>query len=177
MKKSRHNPFRIRGVVEGEYFTNRTDEIERMAVSLAEPGCKLLAYGPRRMGKTSAILQAIARINAAGEQAFLADLSTASTPVDMGNKILAEASRVLGKKWQDFITDIVSKLSISISLTPEPGTGVILPSVDFNLRDRDAAVQRKTLGSVLNAINEIAGERRKTIGIALDEFQEIHNFG
>jgi len=45
------------------------------------------------------------------------------------------------------------------------------------LRDRDAVEQRKTLGSVLDAINEIAGERKKTIGIALDEFQEIHNFG
>lgn len=177
VKKPRYNPFRIHGVVGGEYFTNRTDEIEQMAVALAEPGCKLLVYGPRRMGKTSTILQAIARINEAGKHAFLADLSTASTPVDMGNKILAEASRVLGKKWKDFISDIVSKLSVSISLTPDPGTGTILPSMDFNLRDRDAVEQRKTLGSVLDAINEIAGERKKTIGIALDEFQEIHNFG
>ena len=177
MKKPRSNPFRIHGVVEGEYFTDRSDEIERMVASLAEPGCKLLVYGPRRMGKTSAILQAIARINQTGKQAFLADLSTASTPVDMGNKILAEASRVLGKKWKDFIADIVAKLGVSISLTPDPSTGTILPSVDFNLRDRDAVDQRKTLGSVLDAINEIAGERKKTIGIALDEFQEIHNFG
>jgi len=177
MNNSRNNPFRIHGVVEGEYFTNRTAEIKRMVNALTEPGCKLLVYGPRRMGKTSTILQAISRINEGGQHAFLADLSTASTAVDMGNKILAEASRVFGKKWKDFISDIVSKLKVSISLTPDPGTGAILPSLDFNLRDRDAAEQRKTLGSVLDAINEIAGERKKTIGIALDEFQEIHNFG
>ena len=84
-----------------------------------------------------------------------------STAVDMGNKILAEASRVLGKKWKDFISDIVPKLKVSISLTPDPVTGTILPIMDFNLRDRDAAEQRKTLGSVLDAINEIAGERKK----------------
>lgn len=108
-------------------------------------------------------------------QSFI--LHSISTAVDMGNKILAEASRVLGKKWKDFISDIVPKLKVSISLTPDPVTGTILPSMDFNLRDRDAAEQRKTLGSVLDAINEIAGERKKTIGIALDEFQEIHNFG
>ncbi|CAB1075508.1 hypothetical protein D1AOALGA4SA_3328 [Olavius algarvensis Delta 1 endosymbiont] len=177
MIKSRFNPFRIHGVVEGEYFTNRTNEIERMITALTEPGSKLLVYGPRRMGKTSTILQAIARINDAGEQAFLADLSTASTAVDIGNKILAEASRILGKGWKSFISDIVSKLSVSVSLTPDPGTGAILPSVDFNLRERDAAEQRKALTSVLDAINEIAGEREKTIGIALDEFQEIHKFG
>ena len=177
MKKPRHNPFRIHGVVEGEYFTNRTAEIKQMVNALTEPGCKLLVYGPRRMGKTSTILQAISQINEGGKPAFLADLSTASTAVDMGNKILAEAARVLGKKWKDFISDIVSKLKVSIALTPDPGTGAILPSVDFNLRDRDAAEQRKTLGSVLDAINEIAGERKKSIGIALDEFQEIHKFG
>jgi len=177
MKKVQYNPFRIHGVVEGEYFTNRTIEIDRMVNTLAEPGSKLLVYGPRRMGKTSTILQAISRINEGGKHAFLADLSTASTAVDMGNKILSEASRVLGKKWKDFISDIVSKLNVSISLTPDPGAGTILPSMDFNLRDRDAGEQRKTLGSVLDAINEIAGERKKTIGIALDEFQEIHKFG
>ena len=177
MKNLHSNPFRIHGVVEGEYFANRTDEIERMVAALTEPGCKLLVYGPRRMGKTSTILQAVARIIKAGKHAFLADLSTASTPVDMGNKILAEASRVIGKKWKDFIPDIVSKLSVSISLVSDPGTGTIVPSVDFNLRDRNTDEQRKTLGSVLDAINEIAGVRGKTIGIALDEFQEIHNFG
>ncbi len=88
MKRRRYNPFRIHGVVEGDYFTNRTDEIERMVITLTEPGSKLLVYGPRRMGKTSTILQAIARINEAGNQAFLADLSTASMPVDMGKKYL-----------------------------------------------------------------------------------------
>jgi hypothetical protein len=160
MKRIRYNPFRIHGVVEGEYFTDRADEIERMVNALTEPGCKLLVYGPRRMGKTSTILQAIARINEAGKHAFLADLSTASTAVDMGNKILAGAARVLGKKWKDFISDIVSKLSVSISLTPDPGTGNILPSMDFNLRERDNDAQRKTLGSVLDAINEIAGSEK-----------------
>ena len=85
MNNSRNNPFRIHGVVEGEYFTNRTAEIKRMVNALTEPGCKLLVYGPRRMGKTSTILQAISRINEGGQHAFLADLSTASTAVDMGN--------------------------------------------------------------------------------------------
>jgi len=177
MKKIRYNPFRIHCVVEGEYFADRMAEIERMVAALTEPGCKLLVYGPRRMGKTSTILRAIARTNESGRHAFLADLSTASTAIDMGNKILLEASRVLGKKWKNFISDIVTKLGVSISLTSDPGTGTILPSIDFNLRDRNADEQRKTLGSVLDAINDIAGERGKTIGIALDEFQEIHNFG
>ena len=54
-----NNPFKIHGIVEGEYFTDRTDELRLMVRSLTEPGNKLLVYGPRRMGKTSAILNAV----------------------------------------------------------------------------------------------------------------------
>ena len=53
------NPFRVHGVVEGDFFTNRTDEIDKISRALTEPGSKLLVYGPRRMGKTSAILEAV----------------------------------------------------------------------------------------------------------------------
>jgi len=40
-----NNPFKIQGIVEGEYFTDRTDELRIMVRSLTEPGSKLLVYG------------------------------------------------------------------------------------------------------------------------------------
>jgi len=171
------NPFIIHGIVKGDHFTNRKDEIKRIVRVLSEPGCKLLVYGPRRMGKTSAILNAIDAVNRKSGHAFLADLSTASTAVDMGNRILAAASRILGKKWRNLITDIVSRLNITVSLTPDSATGIPIPSVDINLRGDDSAKQRQTLSAVLDSINESAGEHGITFGIALDEFQEIHKFG
>lgn len=62
-----------------------------MTQAMTEPGSKLLVYGPRRMGKTSAILNAIESIQSKGGHAFLADLSTSSTAVDMGNRILGDS--------------------------------------------------------------------------------------
>lgn len=178
MKKRRvENPFRIHGVVEGDYFTDRDDELKRLLQALTEPGSKLLVYGPRRMGKTSAIIKAADTINKQGGHAFLADLSTASTAVDMGNRILAAASRIIGKKWKNFITDVVSRLNVTVSLTPDAATGIPLPSIDINLRGDDIGKQRQTLSGVLDAINGTAKERKITVGIALDEFQEIHKFG
>jgi hypothetical protein len=171
------NPFRIHGVVGGDYFTDRADELKRMTSALTEPGSKLLVYGPRRMGKTSAILKAVDTIHRDGGQAFLADLSTSSTAIDMGNRILAAASRSMGKKWRRFITDVVSRLNVTVSLTPDPVTGVPLPSIDINLRGDEPGKQRQTLSSVLDAINETAMECNMMVGIALDEFQEIHKFG
>ena len=58
-KQPSGNPFRIHGVVEGDYFTDRDDEIKRLVQALTEPGSKLLVYSPRRMGKTSAVMKAI----------------------------------------------------------------------------------------------------------------------
>lgn len=176
-KPAINNPFRIHGVVEGEYFTDRTDELRRMVRALTEPGSKLLVYGPRRMGKTSAILNAVNQVNNQGGYAFLADLSTASTAVDMCNRILAAATKIVGGKWKSFLTDIISRLNVSVSLNHDPVAGMLMPSIDLNLRGSDSDKQRKTLASVLNAINDSAKERKITIGIVLDEFQEIHKFG
>jgi hypothetical protein len=171
------NPFRSHGVVGGDYFTNRADELKRIEHALTEPGSKLLVYGPRRMGKTSAILKGINAIHRNKGHAFLADLSTSSTAVDMGNRILAAASKIMGKKWRRFITEVVSRLNVTVSLTPDPATGIPLPSIDFNLRGEAADKQRQTLSNVLDAINETAKESGMMVGIALDEFQEIHKFG
>lgn len=178
MKKTPHgNPFRIHGVVTGDYFTDRDDELKRLVRALTEPGSKLLVYSPRRMGKTSAVMNAVDMINKNGGYAFLADLSTASTAIDMGNRILAASSKIIGKKWKNFITDVVSRLNVTVSLTPDSATGIPLPSIDINLRNDEIGKQRQTLSGILDAINATAKERKITVGIALDEFQEIHKFG
>jgi hypothetical protein len=54
------------------------------------------------MGKTSALVMAISRYEADGGVALLADMSTASTIVDIANRILEAAGRALGRRWRDF---------------------------------------------------------------------------
>ena len=117
------NPFRIHGVVEGEYFTDRAEEVTRIVRTLREPAAKLLVYGPRRMGKTSAILRAIARHQQEGGVAFLADLSTASTLADAANRILEAAGKALGKRWKDSLQDLIKGIGFKVTLTPDGATG------------------------------------------------------
>ena len=173
----KRNPFKIHGIVDGEHFTDRVPEVARMIRTLKDPGSKLLVYGPRRMGKTSAILNAIEAVNVKGGHAFLADLSTASSAVDMGNRILASAARVIGRRWRNFLGEVVSRLNVTVSLVPDPTSGVPVPSVDVNLRGESTERQRQTFISVLDALDSGAGKRGITIGLALDEFQELHKFG
>ena len=175
--RRRENPFKIHGVVEGEYFTDRAEEVGRIVKTLREPAAKLLVYGPRRMGKTSAILRAIARHEKEGGIAFLADLSTASTLVDAANRILESAGKVLGRRWKDSLQDLIRGLGLKVSLTPDAATGIIVPSLELGLRTAPRAEQQESLSRTLDAIETLARERTTTIGIALDEFQEIERLG
>ena len=171
------NPFRIHGVVTEPFFTDRAEELDRILAALREPAAKLLVYGPRRMGKTSALVRAIARHEEAGGLAFLADMSTASTLIDVANRILDAAGRALGRKWSDSISEFVKRLGMTISLTPDPGSGLILPSLDLSLRAAPLEEQRASLARTLDSINGLAKARKTPVGVVLDEFQEIQRFG
>ena len=176
-RKTRGNPFRIHGIVTGESFADRVDELARLERALTDAGSKLLMYGPRRMGKTSVLLRAVEEVNEDGGHALFADLSTASSAADMSNRILAAAGTVLGRSFGNFISDLVQRIRASVTLTADPATGLVLPGLDLQARDWDADRQRQTLGDVLDAIDEMAGRRGVVIGVALDEFQEITSFG
>jgi len=171
------NPFRVHGIAEDEYFTDRADEVARIARTLTEPGAKLLVYGPRRMGKTSALARAVARVREQGHLACIADLSTASTVADMGNRVMAAAARVLGRDWGDFADALARGLRASLVFTPDHATGIVTPSFELSLRAVAVEVQRERFGEVLDAIDALAARRRRTVGLVLDEFQEIERFG
>jgi hypothetical protein len=171
------NPFRIHGVVTGEYFTNRAAELSRIRKTLREPGAKLLVYGPRRMGKTSALERAIERQRTGGGVAFLADLSTTTALADVANRILEAATAALGRKWKDVVGDLTGRIGVSITLTPDPATGLMVPNVDIALRAAPIDAQRTTLAKTLDALDALAKDRKTVIGVVLDEFQEIRRFG
>lgn len=171
------NPFRIHGVATDEFFTDRAGELRRILGTFREPGAKLLVYGPRRMGKTSALVQAIEKFEAQGGVAFLTDMSTATTLADIANRLLESAGKAIGRKWKDALTHLVRKFSLTLKLTPDPATGLITPSLDLGLRAAPLAEQRKSLEQCLDALEGLAKERKARLAIVLDEFQEIQRFG
>lgn len=177
MPGSHGNPFRIGGTVEGEYFTDRAPELTRISRALVEPQSKLLVIGPRRMGKTSAIEAAIATVRRKLGKAIITDLSTATHAADVATRLLQAVSSELGPSWPDVLTGLIKGLSVGVTLSADSETGGVRVSLDARQRDLPVEAQRETLGEVLDAIEKLAAAKRKTIGIALDEFQEIHRFG
>ena len=171
------NPFRVEGVVEPPFFTDRADEVKRIRRALETPPSKLLVYGPRRMGKTSALHVARLEAERAGGVVVFADLSTASSPADMSNRVLDAATRALGRSWSDFLGDLTSRLRVRLQLVPDPATGLAIPTVEAGLRARDAEEQVGSLVGVLDALESMAEDRDAELGVVLDEFQELHRFG
>lgn len=171
------NPFRIGGTVRHPFFTDRKDELALYARRLREPAQKTLVYGPRRMGKTSTLENAVEAVNEAGGHAFLADLSTVTTVADMTNRILLGATKAAGKRWTTFVTDVIGKLRASVKVAADPGTGLLVPSVEFGARTESLELQQATLAHVLDALDALAEERKITLGLVFDEFQEITRLG
>ena len=145
--------------------------------ALSEPQTKLLIYGPRRMGKSSTIESAVLRLREMKRPAVVADLSTASTVADMASRILQAAAGQLRRTWENAVGDLVNHLRFGVSVVPDPNTGLPTLVLDLGRRNAPLRDQRVTLAAALDAIDRLAAEKDKPIGVVLDEFQEIHRFG
>lgn len=171
------NPFRIGGVVTAPYFTDREAEIARIRRSLTAPQDHLLVYGARRMGKTSVLRVVQEELREKGQPVIMADLSTASSLAEMTTRLLQAATRELGRRWRTAATDLVQRIRVKVTLEPDTATGLLLPSVGVGLSDTDLSGQRTTFADALDAIEALAIAKGQHLGLILDEFQEIHQFG
>jgi len=104
------NPFRIGTHVTGEHFTDRAAEVTRIRYAMRQP-TRLLVFGPRRMGKSSAIAVAEERARKDGVLVVRADLSTASALVDVANRLLRSLSAQRKKGW---LTDLAGRLQLKL---------------------------------------------------------------
>jgi hypothetical protein len=170
-------PFPIHGVVTRPAFTDRVEEVERIRNTLEEPGAKLLVYGPRRMGKTSALRVAIEDHLARGGVACLADFSTATSHGDLANRVLTASTQALGRRWKDIVHDLSRRIGLTLEVSADPVTGGPTASLGFGMRSASRAAEQETLGRVLDSLDGLCEARGVSLGLILDEFQEIHRLG
>ncbi len=161
----------------GPFFTNREAEVDRFTAVLSEPASKLVVYGHRRLGKTSALDVAARAIREGGGHAVMADLSTATTIADLGNRILEGAARSLGRRWRELLGGLIDRFRGTLKLTSDPATGLVIPSLDVSLRETSLDAQSTTLVEVLDSIDALAADREVLLGMVLDEFQELTEIG
>lgn len=168
------NPFLIGVLARGPGFADRKAEVDRISRAFTEPGTRLVVFGERRLGKSSALEAAAARARSSGAVVAIASFATASDPSDAAQRVLQAVQEQLGRRWLETIAAIAARLNVNLEIGTAPETGLPRFRLGAELSRRRPAV---VLPDVLDALQARLGEEERELGLGLDEFQRIHEWG
>jgi hypothetical protein len=171
------NPFEIGLIARGSHFADREREVARIAEVFQSPGSRLVVYGDRRLGKSSAVDRAAQVARRAKQKVVVATLATATDPADAAQQILRGVREQIGRSWRATLEGVAGRLQASMELTPPSAMGEP-PAVRFEFGLREHGPERRNLlWEALGAVNAQMKAEGRTLGIAIDEFQRIHEWG
>ncbi len=168
-----YNPFRVAEHVRDAFFTDRADEVAAVGRAMADRA-RLLVTGPRRMGKSTVIGVAADRVRADGGTVLMADLATASSLVEVSNRLLRAVTAV--EPWQDRLAEWARSLAPVVRLGYDAADRPRL-TVAMEARPRAAEGERELLERVLDRVEAVAAESSSPVVVVLDEFQRIAELG
>ena len=171
----RSNPFLPSVPARGAHFADREREVERIAQAYRTPASRLVVYGERRMGKTSAIEWAAEQVRSEGVPVAIATFATATDPADAARQILTNVNKEYGRDWQRELEQIVGRLRGEVTTRVDAVTG--LPTLAISFGVREDTRQPALITDTLSAIAEHVARKGRHLAIALDEFQRIHEWG
>ncbi|HEX6749361.1 MAG TPA: hypothetical protein VF092_18850 [Longimicrobium sp.] len=171
------NPFEIGLLAHDDHFADREQEVARIVRAFREPGTRLVVFGDRRLGKSSALDRAAAAARKAGQKVAVASFATATDPADAAQQLLGAVRHEIGRNWRETMERIAERLQATMELRPGTAAG-LPPSVRFAFGLREESDARpRLLWDVLGAIDAQMEAQRITLGIGIDEFQRIHEWG
>jgi hypothetical protein len=166
------NPFIIGHHAEGEGFCNRKDEVDKIAERFRDPAARLLVYGDRRLGKSSALHEAARRVRDEGLPVAVVDLAVASNAPGAAHRILTAAHDAIGRRWRDAATSLLARLRGSFTLSGSlDASGA--PTVTFQAAPTLGTKDPLVITSVLDALEQELEARDETLVLALDEFPRL----
>ncbi|MBD3179082.1 MAG: hypothetical protein GF417_05530 [Candidatus Latescibacteria bacterium] len=166
------NPFKYGGIVTGDDFANRTGEIREITRDLSDSE-KLFMISPRRLGKTSLIVNILERLEESGTHTIYIDLYKATSL----NRLLELYSRKIALTLENRLEKAISLVrEIIPGLRPKitiDGKGEATLGIEYINTRRDVI---RMLNQVYDLPQKLAEKKNKNFVIAFDEFQEILNF-
>jgi hypothetical protein len=158
-KTMNENPFKFGTVVDGQYFTDREDEIDKIS-SFIRGENHLILISPRRFGKTSLIKKVV---NDSGRRYIYLDLQIILSAEDLASQLLKRIYRIFPvQKLRKFIKSF--RLIPSVIMNPVTGE----TEISFKPGSSDLT----PLEDVLTMIDKLSTESKKIV-VILDEFQDI----
>lgn len=170
------NPFLPSVLARGRHFADREVEVARLRRAYSTPGSRLVVYGDRRMGKSSALDRAGELARRGGVRVAIASFATASDASDAAKSLVLAVREQLGRSWREALESILGRLHGSVVVKPSPLPG-IPPSVHLTLGLDDEVPHAQVVPAALESIHQELEARNRTLAIAIDEFQRLHEWG
>jgi hypothetical protein len=169
------NPFVYGEVVPGEAFVDREPELDRLVADLGS-GQKVFLISPRRYGKSSLIRQTLESLRRRGALALDVTVSSYSSYLAFLEGY-ARAIASVESKWErarTWLTEAIASTRPEVRYEPKD-TGLGRFSVAFP-QVTTARDLNRLANEVFALPGKLATERKRTVVIALDEFQAIDSF-
>jgi uncharacterized protein len=169
------NPFVYGEVVPVEAFVDRETELERLVEDLSA-GQKVFLISPRRYGKSSLVRQALTAVTRRGALTVEVTVSSYSSYLSFLEGY-ARALAGVETRWERARNWLITAItSTRPEVRYEPGvTGSGRLAVSFPMVHSGRDVNRLA-NEVFALPGQLANERKRTVVVALDEFQAIDAF-
>jgi hypothetical protein len=169
------NPFIYGEIVPGAAFADREVELERLIADLTAAQ-KVFLISPRRYGKSSLIRQALNTLSQHGALTLNLTISSYSSYVSFLEGYARELASV-ETPWERarvWLTNVITATRPELKYEPND-TGLGQFSVAFPAARTERDINR--LANEIFALpGRLAAERKRTVVVALDEFQAIEGF-
>lgn len=169
------NPFVYGEIVPGDAFVDREVELDRLVGDLAG-GQKVFLISPRRYGKSSLVRQALSAL--ARRSVLTAEVTVSSYSSYLAFlEGYARALAALETRWErarDWLTGAIQSTQPEVRYEPNQ-TGLGRFSVAFPLVSTERDVN-KLANEIFALPGQLASVRRRSVVVALDEFQAIEGF-
>lgn len=163
-------PFVFGVRVEGETFTDRRDETERLKMNF-KYGVNTILISPRRMGKTSLVDKVCSLTGGSEVRIARIDAFSCRSEYDFINSFATAVVRATSNRWEEWIENakvFLSRFVPKISFGQDPLNDFSV-TLEYN-------ASNTTTEDVLALPEKIAEEKGYRIVVCIDEFQQIGNF-
>lgn len=170
MSKNLDSPFVFGVQVEGDTFTDRREETERLKSNFIY-GVNTILISPRRMGKTLLVDKVCSLVESENIKIARIDAFGCRSENDFINAFATAVVRATSNKWEEWMENakvFLSRFVSKISFGQDPINDVSL-SLEYN-------ISNQTVEDVLRLPEVIAQSKGYRIVVCIDEFQQIGDF-
>ena len=170
MKRSDEVPFVFGVRVDGDVFTDRKEETERLSMNF-KYGVNTILISPRRMGKTSLVDKVCSMVGNEMLRIARIDAFGCRSEYDFINAFATAVVRATSSRWEEWIENaklFLSRFVPKISFGQDPMNDFSI-SLEYN-------ASNTTTEDVLALPEKISEAKGYRIVVCIDEFQQIGDF-